>query len=207
MNRTVHLHGSLGERFGGPYTFRAKSIRQIGSALAVNLPGFRQAVADGQFRVVRGPLDGAADIDGDELDIGLGATAEVHVVPVVAGAIRGIGKVLAGAALIGGALLFAPAAGLGASVFGSGTWLGGITYGNILMTGVAIGLGGVAQMLSPQIGVGDYGDRETPDQRSSFLIRGPTNTTEQGQPIPLVFGRDVIVGSVVISSGIATEAI
>ena len=205
MNRTVHLHGSLGERFGGPYTFRVTSIRQIGSALAVNLPGFRQAVADGQFRVVRGPLDGGADIDGDELDIGLGATAEVHVVPVVAGTIRGIGKVLAGAALIGGALLFAPSAGLGATAF---TVAGSsVTYGNILMTGVAIGLGGVAQMLSPQIGVGDYGDRETPDQRSSFLIRGPTNTTEQGQPIPLVFGRDVIVGSVVISSGIATEAI
>ena len=205
MKRTIHLHGSLGERFGGPYTFRAASIRQIGSALSVNLPGFRKAVADGRFRVVRGAVDGDGDIDGDELDIGLGRTAEVHIVPVVAGAIRGIGKFVFGAALIGGALLFAPAAGLGATAFSvAGS---SVTFGNILMTGVAIGLGGVAQMLSPQVGVGDYGDRESPEQRSSFLIRGPTNTTEQGQVIPLVFGRDVVVGSVVVNAGITTERI
>lgn len=47
------------------------------------------------------------------------------------------------------------------------------------------------------------GDRERDTKTDSYVFDGPTNVTEQGHPVPVVYGR-MRVGSVVASSGIAT---
>ena len=41
---------------------------------------------------------------------------------------------------------------------------------------------------------------------ASYTFSGPVNTTAQGQPVPVGYGR-LIVGGAVISAGITTEEI
>lgn len=60
--------------------------------------------------------------------------------------------------------------------------------------------------LTPLIGSvkSAFADRDRPDQRPSFIFRGPTNVIEQGTPVPLVYGK-MRTGSVVVSAGIISE--
>ena len=206
MMREIHLHGDLAARFGGPFQFDADRLRFVFSALNSQLPGFQEAVSNGEFRVVTRRDDREIEHDESELDLGLGAALEVHIVPVPVGSKnRGLGKVILGVAIAGAAFFLAPPAGLGQA---AASFLGmEITYGNIFLTGVSLALSGVGQMLSPQPEVGDYSLRESPDQRPGYLFSGPVNSTEQGQCVPLVYGFNVRVGSVVVSSGIDTERI
>ena len=51
-----------------------------------------------------------------------------------------------------------------------------------------------------------YDKREAPAQRPSFVFDGAVNTSEQGGPVPLVYGT-MRTGSVVISSGLVSEEV
>ena len=69
--------------------------------------------------------------------------------------------------------------------------------------GISMVLGGVVQLLSPQQTY-DSAASERPENRPSYNFNGPVNTTAQGHPVPLCYGR-MIVGSAVISAGIETR--
>jgi predicted phage tail protein len=73
--------------------------------------------------------------------------------------------------------------------------------------GAAMVLGGVASLISPgnQAGMATQTGRD-PRQLKSFNFSGIQNTSIQGTPIPLVYGR-IFTGSVVISAGISTTKI
>ena len=58
-------------------------------------------------------------------------------------------------------------------------------------------------MLAATPAAGNPNDRET--NKASFIFNGPVNVTQEGQPIPLVYGFNVRVGSVVGSAGIFSE--
>ncbi|SCZ74077.1 hypothetical protein SAMN03159324_05182 [Pseudomonas sp. NFPP18] len=62
--------------------------------------------------------------------------------------------------------------------------------------------GGVIQMLSPQ--AKGLGTQDSPNNRPSYSFNGAVNTSVQGNPVPLLYGR-MIVGSAVISAGIYSE--
>jgi predicted phage tail protein len=62
-------------------------------------------------------------------------------------------------------------------------------------------IGGVIQMLSPQQ-MPKSG--ESANNGASYNFTGPVNTTAQGNPVPVLYGR-MIVGSAVISAGIVAE--
>lgn len=64
---------------------------------------------------------------------------------------------------------------------------------------------GISLALMPSIKPPTPDDRE--DERESFIFDGGDNVSEQGHPAPLVYGFGVRVGSVVVSSGIATADI
>jgi predicted phage tail protein len=72
--------------------------------------------------------------------------------------------------------------------------------------GLAMFASGILQMLSPTPEIPDYSGREKPDSRPSYLFDGPVNTTEQGGPIPLIYG-EVLVGSTIISTSLDVEDI
>lgn len=92
-----------------------------------------------------------------------------------------------------------PAAeGAGAVFDGIGSLFTTVFFGGLnLITGIF----GGAQSANDS-----YADREKPEERPSFLFDGPTNTSTQGLPVPLVYGR-MRAGSMVVSSGIAAEDI
>lgn len=55
--------------------------------------------------------------------------------------------------------------------------------------------------------IGDYGDREEPDRRPSYLFAGGRNALAQGGCVPLVYGGPVRVGSVQVSASLVSERI
>lgn len=202
---TVFLHGEL-QKFGGPYRLDISSPVEAVRALGTQLPGFYQELEAGEYRVLRGQLE----LGEESLGIGLSDGVEVHIVPVIAGAKSGgVGKAILGTAIVAAAIALAPAtaggslAGLGATAFSVGGY--GVTYGAIALFGTALALQGVSQMLSPTPATDNYNDREK-DDKNSFVFNGAANVVEQGQPIPLVYGR-FRVGSIVASSGLSAEDI
>lgn len=62
--------------------------------------------------------------------------------------------------------------------------------------------GGVIQMLSPQ--QKGISAKDNPDNGASYNFNGPVNTSAQGNPVPLLYGR-MICGSAVISAGILAD--
>jgi len=223
MYRTIHLHGAAAIQFGGPYRFKCDTPREAFRALFRLKPGFAQFVEQADWRIVRGPIGRGIDADESMFGLRFGNVTEMHMIPVIAGAARGkgIGKIVAGVAIAvaavvlavptGGASVAATGAAAGAAA-GAATGLGtvafaGITYANILMAGVAMALGGVAQLLAPNPKVGGYEHNDHPENRPSFLFSGPVNTSAEGSVIPIVYGKRVRCGSVVGAAGIYVEDI
>lgn len=125
----------------------------------------------------------------------------MHIVPVIKGAGRGFGQILAGALLIGLAVFAAPIAGggfLGSS--GSG-FLGAAASKAIGYIGTALVLGGVSQLLSPT----PAGFEES-TKLENFAFSGIVNVGRQGVPVPICYGR-VITGSIVISAGLNSQPV
>ena len=69
------------------------------------------------------------------------------------------------------------------------------------MSGVGMMMvaGQLIQMLSPQPDTGDAEERA-----ENYLFSGAVNTTRQGGPVPLVYGR-ILTGSSTISASIFTQ--
>ncbi|MGQ7247605.1 tail assembly protein [Halomonas sp. V046] len=185
--KTLFLHGSLGARFGESFSLDVRDPAEALRALLTQIPGFEAAIRDGDWHVVRGRLDDGDSLDEEGLLVGVGEDSEIHILPAISGAGGdGIWQTIAGAVLIVASF-----------------WAG--PYGPMLFNaGVALALGGVAQMLSPTPQTGDYGERERPDERPSFLFDGPVNTSTQGLPVPVIYGR-IKTGSVVASAGMTSE--
>lgn len=180
--KEIILHGSLahfGERFSLDVRDPAEAVR----ALTTQIKGFREAVEAGNWHVIRGPLNDGESLDEDGLTVALGNQNEIHILPAIQGAGDGVWQTIAGVALVAVGLITQQ------------PWLVNI--------GVSVGLGGVAQMLAPSP-TSNYDDRESPDQRPSFLFDGPVNTSTQGLPVPVVYGR-IKTGSVVVSAGMTAE--
>ncbi len=120
----------------------------------------------------------------------------MHIVPVIKGAGRGFGQILAGAALIGLAVFAGPAITgfLGGGAFGAAATK---ALGYI---GTALLLGGVSQLLSPAPSSFNEGSK-----LQSFSFSGIVNVADQGLPVPVCYGR-VVTGSVVISAGLNSQA-
>ncbi|HAI2876659.1 TPA: tail assembly protein, partial [Escherichia coli] len=66
----------------------------------------------------------------------------------------------------------------------------------------SMAVGGVVQMLSPQ--VAGLRMRQDPDNKPSYAFGGPVNTTASGNPVPLLYGQREI-GGAIISAGIYAE--
>jgi len=126
---------------------------------------------------------------------------EIKIVPVIAGAGGGAGKILAGAALIGLAIAtggFAPVAGAGFFAAGGGA---AVMAGNL---GIALVLGGVSEMLFPVPKPEKFENDQDP--RISFDFGGTPNTSRAGTTHPIVYG-EIMTGSTVISMNLTTDQV
>lgn len=195
MLRKIVLHGRLGKVFGRSFMLDVASPAEALRALTLQLKGFRSHLREGHYRVVRGSLRTGRDLDLDECKIGLGRAPALHIVPVVAGSAKGLGKILAGVALVALAV-FLPVTSFAIGSFAIGV---NATIGAI---GVSLALGGISQLLAPSPKL--QGGSAQADRKDSFLFGGQENVITQGGPVPCVYGQ-FLVGSVVISAGLDVE--
>ena len=212
--KVVKVYGALRELLGkARFEFVADTPAQAMRALLVNFPQLEQWLIDSEkngvaYRVTVGKQKiHEQDVSGmflpwSEQDV-------FSIAPVVTGAGRGVGMFVLGAVLVGTAIFTGGTSlAFGAGGFGlaSGvtatTALGlSIAAGNI---GVALVLGGVAQMLSPV--PRPPGPAEAPTQLESNSFSGVVNTVRQGVPVPIAYGR-VFVGSAVVSAGLDVDQV
>lgn len=211
MKRTIHLHGTLGEEFGRQYILDVDSTAEAVRALSVVLEQGKEFLARikaGEWHLLAGESVEKGQDFGDEsmLRFGLGKN-DLHIIPALAGSSGqggGIAKVVIGVAIIVAATYFGGPAGGTTATKAVGAGSGVFTAASFKAMGIAIALSGVAQIMTPTPQVGSYSDREKPDERPSFLFMGAKNTTEQGGPVPVVYGEH-LVGGTLVSYGTVLE--
>lgn len=179
MKRII-LHGSL-KKFGESFELEVKTAAEAVRAIGVQVPGFMQAIRNGDWHVFRGGVKKGNDIREDEIDLGVGKAGEIHIMPVMSGA-GSTFNIIAGVILIA---------------------LAPFTGGATLAPGIALLGAGVVQMLTPVPSTDKYEEKNV-QERPSFLFDGPVNTSTQGLPVPLIYGR-VRTGSAVVSAGMTAE--
>ena len=220
----VLLLDELGEKFGAVHEYyNLRTPVDAIKLLCINHPEFqKELIESGEKGIGYKVVQAGAEFELEDMLLPFGSN-DLIITPVIAGSGRGFGKVLIGAALIGLAVVTAGgslavtgvswsgtafAAAKGASFAASAIAIGG----NI---GIALALGGVAEMLSPQpegplniIGSssqsGDRGPGSSVrgmDDAQSYAYRGPVNTVGAGAVIPLVFGQ-CIVGSHTVTASV-----
>jgi predicted phage tail protein len=200
MLRTIKVYGHLAEHCGKK-TFKAlaRTPAEAVRFLVSNYPGLRALMRDGYYTVSTGAYSLELGQNPEQLGYPLSSEDEIRIIPVISGAnfFRNALLVIAGAALIATAI----ATGGASLSFGLGGFSGGVgasaAVGNI---GVGLALTGVAGFLTPTIPTPDIDN----DPRNNFNFSGVQNTSREGVPVPVAYG-EVIVGSVVISSGLNVD--
>lgn len=211
--KVVKVYGALRKRLGGRcrFEFHADTPAQALKALCVNFPGLERWLIDREgeglgFRVTIGREKVTNDNAGD-LALPWSEREVFSITPVVCGAGRGFGQILLGIGLI--ALSFIPFGGAFAGVTAAGgalsaTASAAVWGSNALFSlGVTMALTGVAQMISPQPTLGLNNGKESA-RLESFTFSGIVNTSKQGLPVPIAYGR-CFTGSAVISSGLDVD--
>lgn len=186
----IELGGAPGKIFGKTHRRLITKVSEAGTALAKTIPGFESYMINSQrrgltFAVFKGKKNIGVD------DLGFPVTGEViRIVPVIIGSKKaGILQTILGAVIV--------AVGAIAAFGFAQAW--GV---NVMMAGGAMIAGGVVQMLSPQ--PTGLASKQSADNRASYAFGGVTNTTAQGYPVPLLYGRRRI-GGAIISAGIYVE--
>ena len=209
--KVVKVYGALRELLGKTrFEFVADTPAQAMRALLVNFPELQQWLIDSEKNGVAYRVTvGKQKIHNDDVSGLFSPWSEREVfsiTPVMTGAGRGVGSLLLGVALIGAAIVFAPA---GATVLGikgaGGGLLGGAlgTFGASVVgtVGLSLAFGGIAQLLSP---VPKPPREATRLESNSFSAI--QQTVRQGVPVPIAYGR-VFVGSAVISAGLDVDQV
>lgn len=199
MLRKIKLYGPLA-KFLGKRVLKAdvSNAAEAVQFLVVNWPELEKHMHDQYYRVeVAG-----TDLHVDELHYPAGAD-DIKIVPCVAGAGGGWGKVVLGAALIGMAfatggasLTFAqiPLANAGAltGIAFTGIWAKAAVY-----LGAGLVLSGVSDLLTPTPKTPEFEE----DPQNSFYFSGVVNSARPGTPVPVCYG-EVLTGSTTISSSV-----
>lgn len=193
----IKLSGSLAAMFGRNHQRLVGSSGEVIKALCVTIPGFEQYLMTAKQRgLTFAVFKNKRNIGKDELELASGGQ-EIRIVPVIIGSKRGgLFQTILGIALIGAAM-FLPGGVAGLGVLGS-TGIAGFSA----MMGASMALGGVIQMLSPQ--QSGLAMRQSPDNKPSYAFGGPVNSTAQGNPVGVLYGKRRI-GGAVISAGIYAE--
>lgn len=206
--RTIRLYGKLGTRFGRIHRLAVESAAEAVRALCALKPGFERelmtsrdkgigyAIFLGKTNLKHTQLSEAAD------------GRDIRIAPMLQGAgFGGIFSIIVGVVLVAlacftggaslGGLMGLQSAAAGAALGAAGTAsMAALATGKL---GLALVMIGVAQMLSPQ--PKGIGARNRPANEPSYAFNGAVNTSAQGGPVPLGYGR-MMVGSAVISAGI-----
>ena len=197
--KVVKVYGALRKRLGQcRFEFDVATPAQAIKALCVNFPGLDKWLIDSEqdgvgYRVAIG-REKVTEENVAPLLMPFSDREVFSITPVVAGAGRGAGQIFAGLGIIA-ASVFIPGLGLG---------LGGALVTKVGLFGGALLLGGIAQAISPQPELDTTLDESV--QLESFTFSNVVNTSRQGMPCPIAYGR-LFVGSAVLSSGLDVDQV
>lgn len=219
--RTIRLYGHLGKTFGRVHRFDVKSPAEAIRALKANYPGFEQYVIKHNLPGYK-IMSGGENRSDPEL-LQYPSNNDIKIIPVIQGSGGDWGMVIVGVVMIAAAIALpyaapylAQAASASAMAAGGGI-AGGIQAGmavytvagmaatGLMAVGTALTLAGVSSLLfSPSKPSAVQNNSQ--DQISSTHFNGPINLAQQGNPVPIAYGK-VRVGSQVISAGITTTKV
>lgn len=186
---TIKLSGSLAKTFGREHQRLITTTQEAIRALCATIPGFEKYLNTSKSRGLTFSIfRGKQNIGKDDLVVPNGGR-EIRIVPVILGSKKaGVLQTILGAVIVA-ASIWMPGIGIAAS--------------NVMFAaGASMALGGIVQMLSPQIG--GLASKQDADNKASYAFGGVTNTTAQGNPVPLCYGKRRI-GGAIISAGIYVE--
>lgn len=196
MLTTVTLYGPLAKEFGRDWELAVSSPAEAMRMIEANKPGFMNWIRGNldkydRYKVIVDYHDNRKEyLDADTFPLER-EVKRIRFIPIVTGAGGGIGKMILGALLlVAAAVTSFTGVGIGLSPYLAGA-------------GFALFTGGITQLLSPQPKKKDQGVRE---DGTSYFFDGPVNTTQQGVPVPLIYGR-VLVGSHAISANVSVDQI
>ena len=206
MLRKLKVYGALRKFLNwetGTFLADISNVAEVGRCLVANWPDIEQHMQDQHYKIFVGNYN----IGEEELNLPIGQTEEIRIVPVAVGA-KGIfkssiGKILIGAAIIGvtvatggfgGAMVFGSA---GAGATGAALSWGAVSTG----IGISLALGGVSQMLTPTPEIPTFDSALDP--QSNYSFSGVQNVSRSGVPVNLIFG-EIFSGSNIVSAGINT---
>lgn len=212
--KVVKVYGPLRKYLGQcRFEFFANTPQEALKALFANFPGLQKWMIDSDkngvgYRVAVGK-EKIHETDVSGLFLPWSEREVFSITPVLTGAGQGTGSILAGIALIG--LSFVPFGGALAGVTASGGLFGAAATAavpwasNALFSlGAGLLLTGVSQMISPAPQISSLSRGKEAARLESFSFSGIVNTSKQGLPVPIAYGR-LFVGSAVLSSGLDTD--
>jgi len=226
--RAVKVYGQLAKRVGqNVFRVDVASPAEAVRFLCANFPGLDEWLIDSaQDGVGYRVMVGRTKIGNEDFVMSCNDEATISITPVLCGAGGGGGQVALGIGLIAFSILTAGAGagflGLGVGATGSagtaavggvvglggslGTAASGFVLGSFASSaigaiGASLALTGVAQMISPTPTDMSRGAGGDPRRLQSFNFSGIQNTSQQGTPINLVYGR-MVVGSTTLSAGV-----
>ena len=201
--KTVKLLGELGKNFGKEFKLDIKNPAEAVRALCVNFPDFEKHLIESEKRgVAYKVMVGKPAIKLNDL-MNPSGKDEIKFVPVIQGSGGDTGKIILGVALITAAIMIPtaiPAIELALATGISVTTMASYTFA----VGAMLALSGAAGVLTPKQDASSQDMNNSPDNKPSYTFNGAVNTSAQGYPVPVGYGR-MIVGSAVISAGIVAE--
>jgi predicted phage tail protein len=207
---TIRLLGEAGRRFGRRFQLAVKTPAEALRALCVQLPALRQYLLESgengiNWRVVTEDPNG---LDEDQLLWPLSKRMVLAPMPAGRG---GVGRILAGVALVAVAILLPGiGGGVAATIFGTAFSSTSLAIGAL---GLSFIFGGVAELLTPTpkmptvggaVGGGPTEGRSD-DQLKSFTFDKSNANTLQGEVVPVLYGERIVGALPVLSFGLELQ--
>lgn len=183
----IHLYGVLEAVAQRVTKLSTESFDDSMRGLLANFPKLRAVLSKTKVTVL---------IDGQPMDfedcLRPMAAERIDIVPAIGGAGPAV-FILVGSALYAGAATIA-------GLFVGTALAGVVTTAAIAQFGISMIIGGISQLLtkSPKSNIGQRGD-----DAASYNFNGAVNVTQQGNIVPVGYGK-MKIGSVVISANIQT---
>ena len=188
MLTAVYLEGPMGKALGREWNLHVNSPREALALIEANGVRVKHWIRQNlekysHYRVVCEFPDGRREeLSEEEYKTLVMRPSVIRFVPLVVGAGGAVKTILGIVLIVVGAIFQQP-------------WL--------MKLGATMVLGGIIEMLSPRPKNNDATNSERKD-KTSYYFDGPVNTTGQGIPVPLIYGR-VRCGSHVISAAVSVD--
>jgi len=173
----VFIAGRMGQILGKTHTFNCSTLKEVFAAIECNTGKLRKYMCFNKKRLFAIFVNGKK-VESDFLGEYKVKNSTVHILPLLMGA---VGMTAAMAFGIGTTTTAA-----GATVAGTGTYIAA----GIINAAVSFGMSMlIAKIMAP--------DDPKAKSSTSFVFGSPENVTEQGEPVPVGYGRLIVAGKVI----------